>query len=179
MCFIKEWEVDDVENPLYQTTISVAKDMFTRSGIRVQAPQDDKTGCLATSAISTCAKINIHNWVVTEALKQSAYKERMCVNDIADTGLFPSDAVVITDPYSFYKSAYLKSLPDERVWVSMDVRLNGLVLAFQLKDFSCIVKYSVTKIPPSRDHKLACQVKSRPNLDHHRCWVYQLPTQTL
>lgn len=163
MDFIKEQEVDVLENPLYETTISVVK------------PQDDKTNHSATATMITAAKINIHNSVVTEALKQSAYEKRVQINEVTDIGLFPSDTVVVTDPYTFYKSEYLKSLQDERVWVAMDARLNGLVLAFQLKDFSCIVKYSVKKVPPPRGRDLACCVKSRPNLDHHRCWVYELP----
>jgi hypothetical protein len=181
MCFIKEWKVNDLVDPTYVTILSVDTSMDRVMKTLHESKQDQgKLNLSAMAAIKTTAKINIHNAVVTEALKRSAYKERIRLNEITDIGLFPSDAVVITDPYSFYKSAYLKSLPEERVWVGLDARLNGLVLAFQLKDFSCFVKYSMTRVPQKQTppgHGLMYRVKSRPNFDHHQCWVYELPKQ--
>ena len=187
MCFIKEWEVVDLENPIYETTLSAGtKSASTKldsvmKNLHESKQDQDKINYPAMAAIFTAAKINIHNAVVTEALKRSAYKERVRVNEITNIDLLPSDAVVITDSYSFYKSTYLKSLPNERVWVGLDARLNGLVLAFQLKDFSCIVKYSVTRVPQNQtlpDYELTYHVKSRPNFDHHQCWVYELQKQS-
>jgi hypothetical protein len=177
MCFIKEWEVDDLEDPLYEYALSAdAKMLQAQKVLHASEQGQDNLKYSAMSALALCAKISIHNSVATEALKQSIYKERVRLDDEIDVGLFPSDTVVITDPYSFHKSLYLKSLPEDRVWVSMDARLNGLVLAFQLNDFSCIVKYAVKKIPPPRNGEIARHVKVRPNLDHYQCLVYQLPT---